>query len=83
MDDIGAMTIYLYEIEDGSTSLATTFRYGSYPEMMAEEARIHTSSVTYYDGTRGNDYYAIVYFRAAKDNAGDTRSYTTETVTAY
>lgn len=81
MDDIGATSIYLYEIDDDGESLAKTFHYTSHSNMMAEEKWSLSSSVSY-SGTSGNSYYAIVYFRAAKGNSGDVRTYTTETVKA-
>jgi len=77
MEEIGSTTITIYE----NGVLVKTFQYSTTPSMMAYNTAIHVSSVSYY-GVAGNSYYAYVYFWAAKQGGGDSRSVKTTTITA-
>jgi len=77
MDQIGAITVYMYE---GST-LVKTFSHTTTSGMMASNTGFHTSSVTY-TGTVGKTYNACVVFQAGKNGGWDNRSITTSSVTA-
>ena len=77
MDQIGAMTIVLYE----NGTAVKTFQYTSTPSMMAYNTVQHNNSVTY-NGVAGRSYYAIVTFWAGKQGGGDSRTKTTSTVIA-
>ncbi|NCB51560.1 MAG: hypothetical protein EOM54_06735 [Clostridia bacterium] len=84
MDQIGATTIYLYEKNNGSTSLVATYSYtaSQYADnMMGYNAYWKYGSVSY-NGVSGREYYARVYFISSMDGGSDTRSYLTSTITA-
>ena len=83
MDKIGATTIYLYEDSGDGFELAKTFRHTSrdYSYILGENEEYYQESVSY-DGTSGNDYYAVVYFLAEDESGGDTDKVETTIVTA-
>jgi len=73
MDEIGALTIMLYESADNSTwTWKQTFRHSMYPSMLAEDTVFHSSYVTY-QGIPGRYYQAYVCLWAGKDGNGDNR----------
>jgi len=85
MDTIGATDIDLYEKPSGSSKW-TLIKHFDYTQngnsnMMGYNKNSHASYVSY-AGVSGNQYYAIVYFWAGKDGGGDSRPYTTSTITA-
>lgn len=73
MDDIGALSIYLYESKDNSTwTYIKTFNHSSYSDMLAHNEFVHMSHVDY-QGVAGRYYKAYVCIWAGKDGGGDTR----------
>lgn len=84
MNEIGATTVYLYEVSDTSTKAVATFSYlnPDYADiMMGSDSSFHAGNLPY-SGTPGHRYYATVYFRAGNSTGSGTTSYTTSTVTA-
>ena len=77
MDQIGAVTVYVYE--DGT--LVKTFSHTTTAGMMASNTFFHASSVTY-SGTVGKNYSACVVFQAGKNGSWDNRSMSTNSVKA-
>ncbi|MCL2627316.1 MAG: hypothetical protein FWD44_01285 [Oscillospiraceae bacterium] len=77
MDEIGATRILLYE----NGSLIRTYLNTNTSGMMGYNKSLHASSVTY-TGVAGRAYFASVSFKCGKDGGWDTRSLTTNTVTA-
>lgn len=82
MDEIGAVTVDIMEKESVSSSYSVvrTFVASENPDMMGEDTWSWRGSVEY-EGTVGYTYKAIVTFWVEKDNAGDSRVYTTDPVT--
>ena len=83
MDEIGAVTVLLYERNNASSSwtLARTYGYSSNPGMLAYNKNFHGSNVPY-SGVAGRQYYAEVHFWAGKNGGGDARMIITGIVTA-
>ena len=77
MDEIGALSIHIYESSDNSTwTYKTTYRHSAYPDMLGTNKIYHSGHVTY-QGTVGKYYKAYVCIWAGKDGDGDTRYYWT------
>lgn len=77
MDEIGALSIHIYESSDNSTwTYKTTYRHSAYPDMLGTNKIYHSGHVTY-QGTVGKYYKAYVCIWAGKDGSGDTRYYWT------
>lgn len=73
MDEIGVLSIKLYESSDNSTwTRVKTFSYENYSTMLAEDDYYHCSYVSY-QGTAGKYYKAYVCIWAGKNGNGDTR----------
>lgn len=83
MDEIGATTAYLYEVDDTSTKTVAIFSYlnPQYADMMGGNSSFHAGNLPY-NGIPGHRYYATVYYRAGDSTGSGTTSYTTSTVTA-
>ncbi len=73
MDEIGVLSIYLYESSDNSTwTWVKTFQHENYSSMLAYDDWSHISYVSYQGST--NKYYkAYVCIWAGKNGSGDTR----------
>ena len=78
MDTIGALTIRIYESENGSNNWTwkKSFSNGNYPSMIANDDYYHSGHVDY-QGTVGKYYRAYVTIWAGKDGDGDTRYFYT------
>jgi len=77
MDDIGALTIKIYESTDNSTWYwVKSFSNGNYPSMLSQNDYFHGSHVEY-QGVAGRYYKAYVCVWAGKNNGGDTRYFWT------
>ena len=77
MDEIGALTIQLYESTDNSTwRLMKNFSHTAYTAMLGENEHFYGSHVEY-PGTAGRYYKAYVCIWAGKDGGGDTRYFWT------
>lgn len=73
MDDIGALTVQIYESTDGTTwTWVDTVRHTDQPNMLGHNAVYHSGHVDY-RGTIGRYYKAYVTIWAGKDGNGDTR----------
>lgn len=84
MDELGATTVYLYEVDGMTERLIATFNYltPKYADMMGGNSSYHSGNLPY-NGTPGHKYYATVYFRAGNSSGSGTTSYTTSTVVAW
>ena len=77
MDEIGALSIHIYESSDNSTwTYKATYRHTNYPNMLDANDYYHSGHVTY-QGTVGKYYKAYVCIWAGKDGDGDTRYFWT------
>ena len=77
MDEIGSLTIQLYESKDQETwTWVDTFHFTDYPDMLGYNTFHHTGHVEY-SGTIGRYYKAYVSVWAGKDGEGDTRYFWT------
>lgn len=77
MDDLGALTIQIYESKDNSTwTWVETYTNGTTPSMLAQD-EIYYMSYVEYQGTIGRYYKAYVCIWAGKDGDGDTRYFWT------
>lgn len=73
MDEIGVLSIILYESSDNSTwTRVKTYSHQNYSSMLAYDDWCHTSYVSY-QGTAGKYYKAYVCIWAGKNGSGDTR----------
>jgi hypothetical protein len=77
MDEIGALTIELYESRDQETwTWVDTFHYLDYPDMLGYNDHYHSGHVEY-AGSIGCYYKAYVSIWAGKDGDGDNRHFWT------
>ena len=82
MDELGALTIQIYESTDNSNwEWVTTCRHTNYPRMLGYNDYFHSGHVDY-QGRTGRYYKAYVCIWAGKDGAGDTRYFWTGSVQA-
>lgn len=73
MDEIGVLSIKLYESSDNSTwTRVKTYSHENHSSMLAANDYYHCSYVAY-QGTAGKYYKAYVCIWAGKNGAGDTR----------
>ena len=73
MDEIGVLSIILYESSDNSTwTRVKTFSHENYSSMLIQDDNYHCSYVSY-QGSTGKYYKAYVCIWAGKNGAGDTR----------
>ena len=73
MDDIGTLSIRLYESSDNSNwSLVKTFLHENYSSILGHYDYYHLSCVSY-QGTAKKYYKAYVCIWAGNENVGDTR----------
>lgn len=73
MDDIGALSIILYEVKsDGSLSQVKTFLHEDYPSMLAHHNNYIYSHVSC-PGSSSKTYKAQVCIWAGKNGDGDSR----------
>lgn len=81
MTTIGATKI---EIKTASGITVATYRYTDvgYSYMMTSNTVSHSGSITYEDAISGNDYYAVIYFKAGNSSGSDTDTLTTGLATA-
>lgn len=82
MDEIGALSIMLYESTDNETwTWVETFKYSDNPDMLGYDDYSHSGHVEY-QGSIGKYYKAYVCVWAGKDGDGDTRYFWTSPVKA-
>lgn len=73
MDDIGTLSIRLYESTDGTNwTRVKTFLHENYPTMLDHDDYFYMSHVDY-QGVAGRYYKAYVCIWAGRDGGGDTR----------
>lgn len=73
MDEIGTLTIQLYESTDNENwTWVKTYKHSTTPEMLAYDTIYYSHHVDY-QGTIGRYYKAYVCIWAGKDGNGDTR----------
>lgn len=73
MDEIGTLSILLYESSDNSNwTRVKTYTHENYSSMLAYDDWFHSSYVSY-QGTAGKYYKAYVCIWAGKNGSGDTR----------
>lgn len=73
MDEIGVLSIKLYESSDNiNWTRVKTYSHENYPSMLAYNDWSHISYVSY-QGTVGKYYKAYVCIWAGKNGSGDTR----------
>ena len=73
MDEIGVLSIKLYESTNGTTwTRVKTYSHENYSSMLLEDDFFHSSYVSY-NGTAGKYYKAYVCIWAGKNGSGDTR----------
>lgn len=77
MDEIGALTIYIYESTDNTNwTYVETYKHYSTAGMLAYDDIYHSGHVDYV-GVVGRYYKAYVCIWAGKDGDGDTRYFWT------
>lgn len=77
MDELGALSIKIYESTDGvNWTWKTTFKHDLTPGMLSYNDDFHTGHVTY-NGVVGRYYKAYVCIWGGKDGQGDTRYFWT------
>ena len=77
MDEIGALSIQLYESRDNETwTWLKTYDYTDYPGMLGYNNYYHDGHIEY-NGTIGRYYKAYVCIWGGKDGDGDTRYFWT------
>ncbi len=77
MDEIGALTIYLYESKDNENwTWVKTFLHTENADMLGYNNHYHDSHIEY-KGTIGRYYKAYMCIWAGKDGDGDTRYFWT------
>lgn len=86
MDDIGSLSIQIYDCatnstNDGDWSFVTSFNNGNTPSMLGHDKYIYQSHVEC-DATVGRWYRAYICIYAGKDGGGDTRYFWTSAVKA-
>ena len=78
MDEIGVLSIELYESTDRSNwTWVKTFKHTSTSGMLAYGDYSHSGHVTYNSGVAGRYYKAYVCVWAGKNGSGDTRYFWT------
>ena len=80
MKTIGIQSVKIYNVN--GTNVATySYTMDGYEYLMGSDTGFKAASITH-SGISGRSYYAVVTFYASDGNGGDSRSYTTVTVTA-
>ena len=82
MDEIGSLSIQLYESSDNETwTWVKTYKYTDYSDMLGYNDHYHSGHIEY-QGAIGKYYKAYVCVWAGKDGDGDTRYFWTSPVKA-
>ncbi len=77
-DYVGVSQLAIYKSNGTlAATISGTVRNG----LLREDALVHMSSYTYY-GEPGTSYYAVLTMYAERDGGSDSKSYTTNSVTA-
>ena len=80
MKTIGIKSVKIYT--SSGTNVATySYTTDGYEYLMGSETPVRKTESVTYTGTSGKSYYAVVVFYASDGSGGDSRSYTTKTIT--
>ena len=84
MDDVGAISVTMYESSDGGSTWSAVRGYSSalYPDMLAHDTYLYFDTPITHIGRPGNKYCAIITIYAGDSTGYDTREYQTSTITA-
>lgn len=83
MEDIGALSIKLYESKDNSNwTWIKTFDHTDYPHILGHNDYYHEGYVTYSSAVRGRYYKAYVCIWAGRNGGGDQRHFWTSSIKA-
>ena len=84
MDNVGALSVTIYESTDGGSSWDEDATYYSalFPELLQQDTYWYYESPISHQGTAGYKYFAVVEVYAGDSTGSDSREYTTTTVTA-
>lgn len=84
MDDIGALSVTIFESADGGDTWDSDGTYTSalFRELLDHGTYLYYETPIYHEGTAGYKYYAVVKVYAGDSTGSDTKTYVTETVTA-
>ena len=77
MDEIGTLSVRLYESKDNETwELVETFHYTDFPDLLGYNNYHHTGHIEY-NGTIGRYYKAYICVWAGENGTGDSRYFWT------
>lgn len=84
MDDVGALSVTMYESADGGSTWDTDGTYYSalFPELLDHDTYLYYDTPISHQGTAGYKYFAVVEVYAGDSTGSDSREYQTTTVTA-
>ena len=84
MDDIGAISVAMYESADNGVTWSRDGTYYSalYPELLQHDTYWYYETPITHQGTAGYKYCAVVTVYAGDSTGSDSREYQTTTVTA-
>lgn len=84
MDDVGALSVTIYESADGGSTWDSDGTYTSalFPELLDQDTYIYYDTPISHQGTAGYKYYAIVTVYAEDSTGSDSKTYNTTIVTA-
>lgn len=84
MDNVGALSVEMYESSDGGSTWHRDGSYASalYPELLQQDTYLYYETPLSHQGVAGYKYYAIVTVYAGDSTGSDSREYQTTTVTA-
>lgn len=84
MDDVGALSVTIFESADGGTTWDSDGTYYSalFPELLDQDTYLYYDTPISHQGTAGYKYYAMIDVYAGDSTGSDTKTYVTATVTA-
>ena len=84
MDDVGALSVDIYESSDGGATWERVRVYVSalYPELLDQDTYWYYDTPISHQGIEGYKYFAVVTVYAGDQTGSDSREYQTTTVTA-
>jgi len=84
MDDVGAISVRIFESADGGNTWDSDGTYTSalFPELLVQDDYWYYDTPISHQGTVGYKYYAVVKVYAGDSTGSDTKEYQTTTVTA-
>lgn len=84
MDDVGALSVEIWESDDGgsSWSCVRTYDCSMYPDLLTQDDYWYYDTPISYQGTVGYKYCAVVEVYAGDSTGWDSREYQTDSVIA-